>query len=134
MVRILATYQGEKHCELLHVPSKSRLETDAPVDNQGKGERFSPTDLVGSALVSCILTTMAIVAERDNVSIVGAEAEVEKVMSNNPRRIASLHVKIKLSKKIPADYRKKLENTAHQCPVHKSLHPEIEAPITFSYE
>jgi uncharacterized OsmC-like protein len=100
MVRILATYQGEKHCELLHVPSKSRLETDAPVDNQGKGERFSPTDLVGSALVSCILTTMAIVAERDNVSIVGAEAEVEKVMSNNPRRIASLHVKIKLSKKI----------------------------------
>jgi uncharacterized OsmC-like protein len=134
MVRILATYQGEKHCELLHVPSKSRLETDAPVDNQGKGERFSPTDLVGSALVSCILTTMAIVAERDNVSIVGAEAEVEKVMSNNPRRIASLHVKIKLSKKIPTDYRKKLENIAHQCPVHKSLHPEIEAPITFSYE
>ncbi len=133
MVKSNAVYQGQKHCELMHEPSGSKIETDAPKDNAGKGERFSPTDLVGAALTSCILTTMAIVAERDNISIVGASAEVEKEMIVKPRRIGSLAVKIKLPASLTPDQRRKLEETARHCPVHKSLHPDISAPITFSY-
>src|SRR4051812_19221357 len=90
MVKMSALYQGEKHCELTHEPSHTHIETDAPRDNQGKGERFSPTDLMGAAYMSCILTTMAIVAERDGVSIVGARAELGKEMVPEPRRVASL--------------------------------------------
>ncbi|MDR3608798.1 MAG: OsmC family protein [Oligoflexia bacterium] len=134
MVKMTAEYQGHLHCELVHGPSASKLETDAPKDNQGKGERFSPTDLVGAALVSCILTTMAIVAERDGVSIQGARGEVQKEMIPQPRRIGALPVKIWLPASIAADYRKKLEHAAHACPVHKSLHPDIQAPIEFIYE
>lgn len=134
MVRIVATYEGSKHCRAIHTPSGSYLETDAPVDNQGKGEKFSPTDLVATGLASCVLTTMAIVAERSNVSIQGATATVEKVMtSSSPRRIASLHLQVTLPKSLSDEFRKKLEHTAHHCPVHKSLHPEVEASIVFTY-
>ncbi len=133
MVKMAGTYTGEKHCDLIHIPSNSKIETDAPKDNQGRGERFSPTDLVGAALGSCILTTMAIVAERDGVSLGGARFEVEKEMITQPRRIGSLKVKIMLPDKISEDYRKKLENAAHLCPVHKSLHPDIQVPLDFIY-
>ena len=133
MVKSYANYTGEKHCELTHEPSGARIETDAPKDNAGRGEAFSPTDLVGAALSSCILTTMAIVAERDGVAFAGAKAEVEKEMSANPRRIARLGVKVTLPKALPEDYRRKLEHVAHTCPVHRSLHPDVQLPITFEY-
>src|SRR5690348_4197103 len=130
MVTMSIEYTGEKHCNLTHGPSQTIIETDAPRDNQGKGERFSPTDLMGAALGSCILTTMAIVAERDGVSLVGVRAEVVKEMIVQPRRIGALRTKIFLPKRIPQEYRSKLENAAHQCPVHKSLHPEIDAVLS----
>jgi putative redox protein len=133
MVIVTATYQGEKHCEVHHGPSGSTIETDAPVDNNGRGERFSPTDLVASALGTCALTVMSIVAERDGVSLKGATARVEKHMVQNPRRIGRLPVTITMPAGIPHDYRKKLENTAHTCPVHKSLSAEIDSPIEFIY-
>jgi uncharacterized OsmC-like protein len=133
MVKMSVVYQGQKHCELTHGPSGSQIETDAPRDNQGKGERFSPTDLVCAALASCILTTMAIVAERDGVSIEGAKAEAEKHMNPQPRRIATLPVHITLPATLSPVMRQKLENAAMHCPVKKSLHGEVETPITFSY-
>ncbi len=133
MVKMTAVYKGEKHCDLEHGPSGSKLETDAPKDNAGRGEKFSPTDLVGAALVSCILTTMAIVADRDGVDIKGARGEVVKEMQNEPRRIGSLNVKIILSAKLDEKYRKKMEHVAHACPVHKALHPDITSEIEFQY-
>lgn len=135
MVKMTAVYKGGLHCDLTHGPSGSSIETDAPKDNMGKGERFSPTDLVGAALAGCMLTTMAIVAQRDGVSIDGARAEVVKEMTAQPtRRIGELPVKVTLPAAVPAAYRQKLENAAHACPVHKSLHPDIKAPVTFVYE
>jgi putative redox protein len=133
MVKISVSYQGDKHCSLIHEPSGSNIETDAPKDNQGKGEKFSPTDLMGASLASCILTTMAIVAERDGLSLVGGRAEVQKVMISDPRRIGSLRTTVYLPETIPLNYRKKLENAAHHCPVHKSLHPDIDASIEVIY-
>ncbi len=135
MVKMSLTYQGSLHCELTHAPSGSQLETDAPKDNMGKGERFSPTDLVGAALASCVVTTMAIVAERDHISLTGTTATVEKEMVTSPtRRIGALNVHVTMPASIPAPAREKLERAAHACPVHKSLHPDVQAPITFSYE
>ncbi len=135
MVKMKTIYTGGLHCELTHEPSNSQIETDAPKDNAGKGERFSPTDLVGAALASCILTTMAIVAERDGLRFAGARAEVVKEMVTQPtRRIGSLAVNVTLPESIPAQFRAKLERSAHSCPVHKSLHPDVQAPITFIYQ
>lgn len=133
MVKMSVQYQGQLHCELTHGPSGSRIQTDAPKDNQGKGENFSPTDLVGAALASCILTTMAIVADRDGVSLAGATAEVSKEMIPTPRRIGELPVTLTLPASIPAEYRKKLETAAHLCPVSKSLHPDVKTPLEFRY-
>lgn len=134
MVKMSIHYTGQLHCNLTHEPSGSTLETDAPKDNHGKGEKFSPTDLVGAALGSCILTTMAMVAERNGIDFRGAHAEVEKEMILNPRRIGTLRVRLHLSKATPLEQRNKLENAALQCPVHKSLHPETQIPIEFYYE
>ena len=133
MVKSFATYQGQLHCEVRHEPSNGVIQTDAPKDNAGRGEAFSPTDLVGAALASCILTTIAIVAERDGVNVTGATAEVEKEMSVNPRRIARLAVLVKLPAAVEVEYRKKLEHVARTCPVHRSLHADVDAPLTFEY-
>jgi putative redox protein len=134
MVEISVRYQGDLHCEATHGPSKTTLATDAPVDNQGKGESFSPTDLVATALGTCILTTMGILARRHDWNIVGATAHVTKEMVNSPiRRIGRLATTIHLPEGLSEKARQILENGAHTCPVHKSLHPEIEAPITFTY-
>ncbi len=133
MVRVTAIYTGEKHCKAEHEPSKSIIETDAPKDNQGRGEKFSPTDLLATALGTCILTTMAIVAERDGQNITNSKISVEKEMSSNPRRIASLKTIIELPKSIPEDYREKLEKIAQACPVAKSLHPDIQIPVEIKY-
>lgn len=133
MVKMKAIYLGEKHCKVEHEPSNSILETDAPKDNQGRGESFSPTDLVATALGTCILTTIAIVAERDNVDVANSKMSVEKVMSANPRKIASLKTIIELPKGIPLDYRPKLELTGNNCPVKISLHPDVNIPIEYRY-
>lgn len=133
MVRSQIVYNGQLHCDLVHESSGSKIETDAPKDNQGRGESFSPTDLVGAALGSCILTTMAIVATRDGIELKGAKATVEKTMSEKPRRIEQLSVAITLSKDLDENHRRKLEETAKHCPVHKSLHPDVKLPVTFSY-
>ena len=127
-------YTGQLHCELTHEPSGSKIETDAPKDNAGKGEHFSPTDLVGAALASCVLTTIGIVAQRDGVSIEGASAIVVKEMITQPtRRIGSLSVQIKMPAALSDELRKKYETAAHHCPVHKSLHPDVKIPMEFIY-
>jgi putative redox protein len=133
MVYMDIVYQGKFHCELTHGPSQSKIETDAPKDNQGKGERFSPTDLIGAALGSCILTTMDMAAKADGFSIEGAKASVEKAMTSAPRRIQSLTVQMTLPARLNAEQRKKLEDIAVNCPVHRSLHPDVQMPMTFQY-
>ena len=134
MVKMSATYQGEKHCDVRHEPSSSEIATDAPRDNQGKGEAFSPTDLVGAAMGTCMLTTMAIHCEKDGVNIKGSRVTVEKEMATNPRRIAKLSVVLHLPQSVPHDYRKKLEDFALNCPVKYSLHPDLQLPVTIHYD
>ncbi len=134
MVDIYATYTGGLRCEAKHGPSGSVLLTDAPVDNMGKGEAFSPTDLVGTALGTCILTTMAIVAERNGIVFGEARVHVIKEMTSTPpRRIARLPVRLEMPAGLSTEARSKLEHAAHACPVHQSLHPEVEVPIEFVY-
>lgn len=132
-VEMTGVYQGDLHCEITHGPSNTKISTDAPKDNAGRGEAFSPTDLVGVALGSCIITTMAIVAKRDNVPFEGATFHVTKIMNDNPRKIAELTVNLKLPKNTEAAYRKKLEHIAMTCPVHRSLHPDVKMPVTFDW-
>ncbi len=134
MVKMSAVYQGDKHCKLLHEPSSSTIETDAPKDNNGKGENFSPTDLLGAALGSCMLTVMAITAEKDGVNLKGSWATMEKEMVANPRRVSKLNVILHLPQNVPHDYRAKLEDIAKGCPVKVSLHPDINIPILFHYD
>lgn len=134
MVKMSAVYEGEKHCEITHGPSGSHIATDAPKDNNGKGELFSPTDLVGAALGSCMLTVMAIAAEKDGVQIKGARVNVEKEMTANPRRIIKLNVVLHMPQSIPHDYRKKLEEVGNNCPVKLSLRADIQVPVVFHYD
>jgi len=132
MVSISIRYEGQLHCQAQHGPSKTILETDAPVDNCGRGESFSPTDLVATALGTCIATTMAIYAERHQIDLKGLSVEVEKHMSADaPRRIAKLVTTLRFPGGIPADQRSPLERAALGCPVHRSLAPEMEKPIEF---
>ena len=132
MVAIQFEYQGDLHCKAVHGPSGTVLETDAPTDNQGRGESFSPTDLVATALGTCILTTMGILARNLAVDIAGATATVEKEMSAAPpRRIQSLKVKLRMPSGVSPENRQKLENAARTCPVTRSLHPDINAPVEF---
>lgn len=134
MVEMKAVYVGEKHCELTHGPSGSLLETDAPKDNAGRGEKFSPTDLLGASLASCILTTLDIIAEREKLgSVRGARARVTKEMAQNPRRVSRLPVEITMPAGVPASSRARLTEIAENCPVKHSLSKEIEAPIQIIY-
>ena|SRR5687768_3936950 len=134
MTQVTVRYLGDLHCEATHGPSKATLITDAPVDNQGKGEAFSPTDLVGTALGTCIVTIMGIMARRHNWDLSGTTATVTKEMATAPlRRIARLAVDIHVPHDLPPDVRQRLEAGAHTCPVHQSLHPDIDAPLRFSY-
>ena len=134
MVKISAVYEGGLHCKLMHGPSGRTLDTDAPKDNMGKGEAFSPTDLSAASLLSCVMTTMAIYGQRHGIEMKGAEGEVEKEMSQDaPRRIVRLTMKVRMPKGIPPDRRKALENVGENCPVFKSLNPDVKAPVVFSY-
>lgn len=134
MVSIQLEYQGDLHCRALHGPSGTELSTDAPKDNQGKGESFSPTDLVATALGACILTILGIQARTLGINIDGTTATVDKEMTATPpRMIQRLTVKIHVPHAIDAATRIKLERAAHTCPVHKSLHPDVEKPIEFTW-
>lgn len=132
MVKISTTYEGGLRCEATHGPSGTTLLTDAPVDNHGKGESFSPTDLVATALGACMMTIMGIVAERHAIDLVGMRVETVKEMTQAPpRRIASLRTRLMIP--LPPDHPQLslLEQAALTCPVHKSLHPDIDAAIEF---
>ncbi|MEG0837095.1 MAG: OsmC family protein [Akkermansia sp.] len=129
----MTTYQGGLHCTSMHEPSGATVSTDAPVDNNGRGESFSPTDLVGAALAGCMSTIMGIVAQRKNIVIEGMTVEVGKYMNADPRRIAKLEVTITVP--LPANHpdRKLIEQAALTCPVKQSLHPDIEIPIIWNW-
>lgn len=134
MVKVTGEYQGELHCVAIHGPSGNELVTDAPKDNQGRGEAFSPTDLVATALATCIATTMAIVARRHSVELKGLRYEVTKEMSTDaPRRIVRLETTLWLPIPKTEEIAKVLEHAAHHCPVHQSLHPEVKKPIIFHW-
>ena len=137
MVKITGEYQGDLHCFSVHVPSSNTLVTDAPKDNQGRGEAYSPTDLAATSLATCILTTMAIVARKHGFELRGARFEVTKVMSTDaPRRIVRLPVNIWLpiaKSSMPAVLVGLLERTGDSCPVGQSLHPAIEKPFTIHW-
>ncbi|MCZ7646774.1 MAG: OsmC family protein [Planctomycetota bacterium] len=136
-VEIDVVYEGQLHCACAHGPSGARLATDAPKDNQGKGESFSPTDLVAAALGACMLTIIGIVSQRNGYPIEGTTVKVKKEMVADPiRRIGKLTLtfRVKNGSKLTEADRKKLEHAAHTCPVHKSLHPDIETPTKFIWE
>lgn len=134
MVKVSVEYQGGLRCEATHGPSGVRLQTDAPVDNHGKGQLFSPTDLVATALGSCIVTVLGIVAEQKAWDLKGLRVEVTKEMTPTPpRRIARLNAEVWLPLALPPADRELVEKTALHCPVHRSLHPDIEAPIVFHW-
>lgn len=133
MVQMSVVYEGDKHCLLTHGPSQIKISTDAPKDNHGRGESFSPTDLCSVSLGACMLTVMSITAEQHSLSLVGARVEVQKEMSSQPRRINKLNVKVQLPKTLNNDERALLEDIALNCPVKLSLNPEIEMPISFEY-
>jgi len=134
MVEIEAVYDGQLHCRVIHGPSQHVIDTDAPVDNHGRGETFSPTDLVAAALASCILTVMGLVAERHQLDLTGTRAVVMKDMVEVPhRRISRLAAIVTFARSFAPEDRALLERAATHCPVHHSLHPEIEASVRFVY-
>jgi putative redox protein len=134
MVNIQIEYQGELHCKATHGPSGTELATDAPIDNQGRGESFSPTDLVATALGTCMMTIMAIAARTQNIDIAGTTVSVDKEMTATmPRRIERLTVKIHVPHSPSMVDREKLERAALACPVHKSLSPDVQTPIEFTW-
>jgi putative redox protein len=126
-------YLGNLRTAATHLRSGSMFETDAPTDNKGKGERFSPTDLVATALATCILTTISILAPSINID--GAECQVEKIMVPNPRRIGEIVVTIDFPVSGPytAEEKQRLEHIAVTCPVHQSLHPDCKRTINFNW-
>lgn len=127
------TYTGNLRTENTHIKSGNTFITDAPTDNNGKGEAFSPTDTVATGLANCILTVMGIKAQQMEASMDGAEAFVTKIMASNPRRIAKIEIAITMPDGFTSKDKKILEHTAHTCPVHYSLHPYIEKVVTFNW-
>lgn len=125
------TYQGALRTTCVHLASGNEIITDAPTDNHGKGEAFSPTDTVATALASCMLTVMGIKAQGLEVDLEGAYAEVTKHMASEPRRIAKIAVRIVFAQAVSDKTQKLLERTALTCPVHASLHPDMEKDIVF---
>ena len=134
MVSIDVAYEGGLRCRATHGPSGEELLTDAPVDNHGRGESFSPTDLVATALGTCMLTLMGIAAERHDLDIRGATASVEKRMVTEPRRrIGALEVVLRVPGELSEKERRMLERAALTCPVHASLHPDVDLPVRFEW-
>jgi uncharacterized OsmC-like protein len=128
------TYLGDLRTSSIHLQSGSEIISDAPIDNNGKGESFSPTDTVANGLASCMFTVMGIKANEMNVDFSGSTAEVTKVMAAEPRRISEIHITFNMN--LSADKKTKtiLERTALTCPVHFSLHPDIKREIVFNWK
>jgi uncharacterized OsmC-like protein len=120
-------------CRVVHGPSGTNIQTEAPKDNGGTGASFSPTDLMGAALATCMLTTMALVAAREGVVWGEASADVEKRMTPPPRRIGELVVELRMPKELPRELRAKFEEVARSCPVARSLHPDTKVSAQFVY-
>ena len=127
-------YTGNLRCQAEHIQSKTQIETDAPTDNHGKGERFSPTDMLCVSLATCMLTTMGIKASDMNVDITNAKAEVTKHMASDPRRVAKIEVEVFLPANGDEKERLILEKTGNNCPVAKSVHPDIELVLNYKWE
>ena len=127
------TYLGNLRTENLHLKSGNSYHTDAPTDNNGKGEAFSPTDTIATGLANCMLTVMGIKAGKMDVDMSGTSAEVTKIMTSDPRRISKIEAIISLPFKADEKTRKILEHTAKTCPVIYSLHPDIEKVVTFNW-
>lgn len=129
------TYLGDLRTECVHIESQTAILTDAPKDNQGQGAAFSPTDLVATALGSCMLTIMGILARRENIDLVGTKVAVQKIMENNPRRIGGIHITFRMpeGKTYSDKERRMLENAAKTCPVIYSIHPDIDKQIEFKW-
>ena len=126
-------YLGNLRTENLHIKSGNTYVTDAPVDNNGKGEAFSPTDTVATGLASCMITVMGIKARDLGVDMTGTTAHVTKTMASDPRRISKIEVVLEFPFETDKKTRIILERTANTCPVHYSLHPDIEKDITFNW-
>lgn len=134
MTTLTAVYEGDLRTRLNHTRSGQSFITDAPPDNQGKGEAFSPTDLVCAALASCMLTTMGIVAAREGIDMKGMKAEVLKIMTANPRKIAEIQITLYHPQLDATETQKqKLRNTALSCPVALSLHESVKQSVTFQF-
>lgn len=131
MVRIEATYDGNLRCTATHIPSGSKLITDAPVDNKGKGESFSPTDLLATSMLTCIMTIVAIRADARQIDVSGMSGSIEKTMAANPRRIAKLEVIVNLPSDMELDDRAWLITEGCNCPVCVSVSESMDVDVTF---
>ena len=127
----IVSYLGNLRTESVHTSSNEKIVTDAPTDNNGKGEAFSPTDLVASSLSSCILTVLGIVSKKIKYDLTNTKSSVKKIMGDKPRRIVEIEVKIKFSQSTDSKTKSIIEKTALNCPVAKSLHPNIKQNISF---
>ncbi|MBR1983036.1 MAG: OsmC family protein [Akkermansia sp.] len=133
MVKCEVRYEGGLHCRLQHGPSGAAVATDAPVDNRGKGESFSPTDLMCAAMAACMETIMGIYAEDNGLDLSGTCITVGKVMSANPRRIARIETEISVPLPAGNPHQAALEDCVLGSPAMRSLHPDIEVPITWNW-
>lgn len=134
METIRTVYLGELRTEALHVKSGQRIITDAPTDNQGKGEAFSPTDLLAASLGSCMMTLMGIAARNHSIDMSSASMKITKIMTSNPRKVAELIIQFDLTGKNYSDKEKKLlETAALTCPVALSVHPDLRQTVSFDY-
>jgi len=136
-VEIEVVYEGDLRSAATHGPSGAQLTTDAPLDNGGLGRQFSPTDLVATALGTCVCTILGLVADRHDLDLSGTKVHVRKEMVTSPhRRIGKLLTLVKVPQGAVGDseLRQRLEAAARACPVHRSLHPDIDAPIEFEYD
>lgn len=133
MATIETVYQGTLRTQAKHVQSGTEILTDAPVDNQGKGEAFSPTDLLAASLGSCMLTIMGITAREHRINIENTTCEITKVMSANPRRVGEIDVELNFPEKYSDKQQKILERAALTCPVYLSLHPDIKKAVNFNW-
>jgi putative redox protein len=134
MVEIDIEYEGDLHCRAQHGPSGSSITTDAPLDNQGRGAAFAPTDLLAVSFGTCIITTMGIYARRKEIDLRGSRVHVTKEMVADPlRRVGRLVLTVDLPSRIAPAQRRALENAAHTCPIHRSLHPDVRVEMAFRY-
>ncbi|MCW5517272.1 OsmC family protein [Muriicola sp. Z0-33] len=128
------TYTGELRTTCTHIGSGDSFITDAPTDNNGLGQAFSPTDTAATALASCMLTVMGIKARDLSIDLTNSNADVTKIMAANPRRISEIAIQLQLPSNVEEKHRKILEHTANTCPVIQSLHPDIKKDISFNWE